>query len=221
MLKRLVDRRLLGPSQQVLGVQPEELPYRELPPCTIASLYMMYQSFHRASLSTGPPASKSLFYPIAKQWTTTCLGIRRQVEHAMCVECQSLRAAIARTTNFEDHARLCDRLLQHYHETWQDRMCYWLARDHAQVADSNLLVVIVDSFDKSKLHLPAFPLKRVPKRGIYEKYLRVLALIVYGLSTSYLVAALAWQHFLELRSQCNFDGGTHPRTWLLALLGQP
>ena len=66
LLQRLVERRLLGPARQVTELNPKDLPLRELPPGTTASLYLMYIAFMRQSHQ--PPAGKSTFYSIARDW---------------------------------------------------------------------------------------------------------------------------------------------------------
>ena len=151
----------------------------------------MYLAFVRASGATEKAASKSTFYGIARQWLDSCLGIRRKIEHAMGLECQTLRSAIHQARNFETHAKLCDKLLHHFQETWADRMCYWLARDRAQKW-GDILVAIADSFDKSKLHLPSWPYKRTPKRAVYEQLLRGLdcLMLEHALDLSFLVLTL-------------------------------
>lgn len=55
-----------------------------------------------------------------------------------------------------------------------DRRVYWTARERA-ANQGDLLTVIVDGFDKTKVQLPQWPLKRCPKRAVFEKFLRSLA----------------------------------------------
>ena len=69
--------------------------------------------------------------------------------------------------DFQEHSRLCKALLDHYHGQWLDRRVYWAARNRS-IYDRDLVTLIVDSFDKSKLYLPKFPFSRTPKRTIYE-----------------------------------------------------
>lgn len=75
--------------------------------------------------------------------------------------------------DFAVHARKCDELLQHYSAQWRDREVYWSARDRSSI-HGDLLTLIVDSFDRSKLYLPKFPLNRTPKRPAYQAYHRHL-----------------------------------------------
>lgn len=81
----------MGPARQAVELKPEALPMRELPPGSIAALYLMYLGFIRPSGIQ--PASKSTFYEVAKQWKP-CLRFRSRTEHSMCLVCQTLKAAI-------------------------------------------------------------------------------------------------------------------------------
>ena len=78
--------------------------------------------------------------------------------------------------DFARHAELCNQLLQHYSTQWKNRQQYWLARTRSQV-QGDLLCAIVDSYDKSKLLLTTWPMRRCPKRTVYEMHQRLLALI--------------------------------------------
>ena len=92
LLRRLVDRQLLGPSHQILmDGDIERLPLRELPPGNVASLYLMFVAYTRTTDS--PVASKSTFYKVARKWSV-CLRFRRRTEHSLCIECSRLKAAI-------------------------------------------------------------------------------------------------------------------------------
>ena len=72
----------------------QKLPYRELPPGNMASLFLLYLAYCRTSVDDGsPPASKSTFYGVAKIWSQ-CLKFRRKSEHAMCVTCSTLKEQI-------------------------------------------------------------------------------------------------------------------------------
>ena len=75
--------------------------------------------------------------------------------------------------DFKVHSELCSKLLEHYAAQWRDREVYWKARDRS-IIHGDLLTVIVDSFDRSKLYLPKFPLNRTPKRPAYQAYSRFL-----------------------------------------------
>ena len=91
LLSKLIEERLLGAAQQTAELDPSTLPLRFLPPGNSASLFLMFIAFCR-SANMEPPG-KSTFYKTAKLWQC-CLKFRARNEHAMCVVCQSLKAAI-------------------------------------------------------------------------------------------------------------------------------
>ena len=91
-MRKLIDRQLLGATQQLLvETEIDRLPVRELPPGNTASLFPLYISYMRIANETA--ASKATFYAVAKRWSP-CLRFRRKSEHSMCVECSRLKAAI-------------------------------------------------------------------------------------------------------------------------------
>ena len=92
---KLIDRMLLGGTQQVFDMDPSALPLRELPPGNVASLYLMYLAYCQPAGEE--PCGKSTFYSVAKLWWP-CLRFRHASEHAMCVQCQTLKAAIRAST---------------------------------------------------------------------------------------------------------------------------
>jgi hypothetical protein len=95
LMIKLIDRMLLGGTQQVLDMDPSALPLRELPHGNVASLYLMYLAYCKPAGQA--PCGKSTFYLVAKSWWP-CLRFRHASEHAMCVQCQTLKAAIRAAT---------------------------------------------------------------------------------------------------------------------------
>lgn len=94
LLRKLVDRHLLGPTQEILvETDIQRLPIRELPPGNTSSLYLMYLAYMRAAGGEATPASKSTFFEVAKAWKP-CLRFRRKSDHAMCFECSRLKHQI-------------------------------------------------------------------------------------------------------------------------------
>ena len=99
LLHQLIDRKLRGTTMQLIEsdtLDPNSLPFRELPPGNISSLYLMYVAWMRVT-GDEVPASKSTFYNVAHSWENA-LGFRRKCEHAQCVICQTLKIKI-RDTN--------------------------------------------------------------------------------------------------------------------------
>ena len=94
LLRRLVDRELLGGTTQILlESNIEALPLRELPPGTTSSLYLMYVAYMRQTGDPSDAASRTTFYSVAKAWRP-CLRFRRKTEHSLCFECSRLKSAI-------------------------------------------------------------------------------------------------------------------------------
>lgn len=95
LLRKLIDRQLFGPTQQVLHESDiQKLPFRELPPGNMASLYLLYLAYVRnCSSGGGKPACKSTFYHVARRWSH-CLKFRRKCEHSICLQCTKLKMAI-------------------------------------------------------------------------------------------------------------------------------
>ena len=94
LLRKLVDRELLGGNVQILlETNIKSLPLRELPPGSTSTLYMMYLSFMRQTGDPEDAASRTTFYSVAKLWRP-CLRFRRKTEHALCFECSRLKSLI-------------------------------------------------------------------------------------------------------------------------------
>ena len=91
--------------------------------------------------------------------------------------------------DFKEHAKLCDQLLGHYSAQFDDRRVYWAARNRSTY-QRDLLCVIIDSFDRSKLCLPSFPFGRCPKRTVYEFFSRHLAVYFWIIYVKNLKASL-------------------------------
>lgn len=105
LLRKLIDRQLLGATQQLLvETEIERLPVRELPPGNTASLFLLYISYMRIANETA--ASKATFYAVAKRWSP-CLRFRRRSEHSMCVECSRLKAAIQNCNESHHQVSFC------------------------------------------------------------------------------------------------------------------
>ena len=93
LLARLIDAKLMGPGLQVgFNHDPEGLPERKLPHGNFATLYIMYESFCKASGEE--PASRTVFYQVGKRWKV-CLRFHKPSVHSKCWTCSTLKARIA------------------------------------------------------------------------------------------------------------------------------
>lgn len=94
LLQRLVDTRLVGPYLQVaFNHRPERLPLRELPHGSWSELFLVYNSF--CKVKGEMPASRSTFFAVATEWRQ-CLRFHKKTQHAQCLTCARLRAALHR-----------------------------------------------------------------------------------------------------------------------------
>lgn len=89
-----------------------------------------------------------------------------------------------KSQDFHVHSQLCSALLEHYAAQWRDREVYWRARERSAL-HGDLMTIIIDSFDRSKLYLPKFPFNRIPKRPAYQAYSRILDLFAFPLRGSF------------------------------------
>ena len=120
--------------------------------------------------------------------------------------------------DFSVHASLCNELLQHYQSQYADRRVYWSARSRSE-CEGDLVTLICDSFDRSKLQLPMWPLNRCPKRTVYETLQRaLLALSFLSLEKQYFVSwSLSLSAPWDLRSKPGVDRCSMPWAWLVPL----
>ena len=180
LLNALLDQVLEGPSLQMTR-SLSDLPQRELPPGTWAGVFLLYNA-HCVSSQTRP-ASKALFYSTIKAWRKV-LKFRRRSQHSVCHECERLKSEMRHAASFLQDARAADSLLGHLSLTWRCRQVYWGMRERSRQADSDVLTLIIDGFDKSKLALPRWPRGRPPKGGAFDRVnrptLQLSAALVHG-----------------------------------------
>ena len=92
LLRTLIDRHLFTATYQLLNTNPDQLPMRELPPGNPASLYLLYLAYMRVD-GQSSAASRTTFYKVWQDWSV-CLKFRKKSDHAMCVQCSKLKAAL-------------------------------------------------------------------------------------------------------------------------------
>lgn len=169
LLQRLIDIRLMGATTQIgFNFNPSRLALRELPHGNWSNVHLLYQAHCRAKQER--PASKSTFFAVSLAWRC-CLRFHKKTQHSLCVTCSRLKMLIRNSKDLKSHAENSDRLLQHYFKTLKDREMYWCARERAKL-HQDMLVLIIDSYDKAKVMLPRFPFQRTPKKPIYDQIRR-------------------------------------------------
>lgn len=76
--------------------------------------------------------------------------------------------------DLKSHCQFSQQLLNHYFAVLEDRKVYYTARERGKTF-KDVLVLIIDSYDKAKVTLPRWPFQRCPKRPIYEQVRRSLS----------------------------------------------
>ena len=150
-----------------------QAPARTLPPGHLSDLWHQFLSWcENQGRQKRSPVDKShsdLYIPcwstFYRTWTANwvrLLHFRKQSQHSECTICSRCRLAMHDKTLTSDErlqkaAEWRDHLLGQYH----DRMLYWSLR-YASRQFMNVLVLTIDSLDKSKMAYPQYAV-RTPK----------------------------------------------------------
>ena len=111
------------------------------------------------------------------------LRIRKWSQHAMCNTCYMLQQQMhGAKKSMQVRLTTARALRQHYQDQYADRCLYWALRHASRVFD-NVLVIIIDSMDKTKFAWPRYPWPRISKDvgGIPRPRLIFTAAIAHGL----------------------------------------
>ena len=121
VLKCLLDVSL---QQELNGVlEPKHLPKKYLPPGKRSDLYHLYIASCIAADSE--VASVKTFYRAFEQsGFSKILRFRHKTQHTECMICSKLKAAIAASRNFVEHAEHCDKYHRHLGGMFADRRVY-------------------------------------------------------------------------------------------------
>lgn len=135
VLKCLLDVAL---QQELSGIlEPQHLPKKYLPPGKRSDLYHLYIASCMAS--NAEVASVKTFYRAFEQsGFGKVLRFRQKTQHTECLICSKLKAAIASSKNFIEHAENCDKYHRHLGGMFADRRIYATLR--ARVSELQLLV---------------------------------------------------------------------------------
>ena len=119
ILQCLLDVALQEELQGIL--EPQVLPKKYLPPGRRSDLYHLYLA---ACMGSGTKAaSTKTFYRAFSQWRKV-LRFRPRTQHTQCCICHRLKAAIANSRSFVDHAKHCDQYHRHLAGMYADRKVY-------------------------------------------------------------------------------------------------
>ena len=83
----------------------------------------------------------------------------------VCID--SIASGNACAKDPQEHLNFSDQLLSHYTQQWRDREVYWMCRQRSRTV-RDIYCCIIDSYDKAKIMLPAYPQRRTPKGQTYE-----------------------------------------------------
>ena len=133
------------------------------------------------------------------------LRIRKCSQHAQCTTCFELQRQMHGARNSIQSRLTAARALQiHYRDQYADRCLYWSMR-HASRLRENVLVIIIDSMDKTKFAWPRYPW-RTPKElsDFIRPRLVLTAAMAHGYCTCLYLASERINHgtdgYLEILS---------------------
>lgn len=139
------------------------LPVRHLPPGRVHDLFLQYHAWHEEHSMEQAPASWSTFWRCWSLKWHHVLAFRSKSQHSRCNTChllgERLHAERGDLVKKMDYAR---QLRAHLRDQYADRTLYWSMR-WASRMHMDVLVVIIDSMDKTKFGIPRFNYHRLPK----------------------------------------------------------
>jgi len=148
-------------SQAELGV-----PVRYLPPGRLHDVYLQFLAWHDVNSIDGQGNSPASFVTFWRHWKAkwhTCLKFRKVSQHSTCQVCFDLKRAIeAARGDLAAKIEVSKELRNHLKAQYQDRTVYWNLR-WASRQHMDVLVVIIDSMDKTKFAMPRYQFGEKPK----------------------------------------------------------
>ena len=152
---------------QALSATDLGVPTRHLPHGRVHDLYLQFLSWYDANVGgkggeghdgreAKGPASYSTFH---RHWHTTwagCLKFRKVAQHSTCQVCFELKKSMhAARGDLAAKVEYAGKLREHLNTQYQDRCLYWSLR-WASRQYQDVLVIIVDSMDKTKFGIPRY-----------------------------------------------------------------
>ena len=181
---------------QALSATDLGVPVRHLPHGRVHDLYLQFLSWYDANVGgkggeghdgreAKGPASYSTFH---RHWQTTwagCLKFRKVAQHSTCQECFELKKSMhAARGDLAAKVQYAGKLREHLKAQYQDRCLYWSLR-WASRQYQDVLVIIVDSMDKTKFGIPRYKFSERPKEldGFIRPKLVCTAALAHGWRT--------------------------------------
>ena len=167
------------------------LPVRHMPPGQIHDVFLQYLAWHdeHANLQS-PPASWSTFWRCWIGSWDKVLKFRMKSQHSRCDICHKYEQLIHGERG--DVGKKIDwarQLRAHLRDQYADRALYWGMR-WASKMHMPVLVIIIDSMDKSKFAVPRFNYHKIPKwlETLHRPKLVVTAGYAHGWCTKVWIA---------------------------------
>ena len=121
VLKCLLDVSL---QQELHGIlEPKHLPMKYLTPGKRSDLYHLYIASCIAE-ETEVASVKTFYRAFEQSGFSKILRFRPKTQHTECMICSRLKAAIAASRNFVEHAEHCDKYHRHLGGMFADRRVY-------------------------------------------------------------------------------------------------
>lgn len=178
---------------------PEGVPTRQIPFTSITGLYWQFLAACDSWKIEKPPS-----YELFRQWWhnkwSKVLKFRPVSSHAQCTTCFDMEQLIYnKHTAHTQKMELARRWRQHLRDQFLDRSIYWALRQASRDFDATLIVIIIDSVDKTKCAWPRYMFDRRPKdldSKLGHRPRSVLtAALVHG-----------WFHYLGVAHDCLSHG---------------
>lgn len=176
-------------STQVLG-----LPTRYFQYCRLSDLYWQFLSasdLHQANhnMFDKTPSFATFSRCWFDKWRKV-LHPRKASQHAQCQTCWQLQQTFrSRTVSWGEKLQAARDLRAHYRLQYEDRCLYWSLRWASRLG-TDILVIIIDSMDKTKFAWPKWPFRRIPKNleTVHRPRLCLNAVMAHGYCTSLYLA---------------------------------
>ena len=140
------------------------VPVRFLQYSRIHDLYWLFLATLNCWLK--PLEAKPSWMTFWRCWNRTWsrfLHFRKSSEHSQCTFCWHSQQCLKRHISLADKYAVARNLREHLRMQYADRSCYWSLRWSSRLKTANMLVIIIDSMDKSKLPVPRWRFGVKPK----------------------------------------------------------
>lgn len=147
-------------QEALLSISPAHAPKRSLQHGRLSDLWWLFVAWWDAGDAVSGQRGKrpqwSTFWTAWSERWQYALHFRKASDHAQCDECWQYGQALARSSSsVQVKKEVADNWRQHLRDQYHDRMLYWSLRWLSRRRDRDVLTIIIDSMDKSKLAVGA------------------------------------------------------------------